>query len=79
MKTTHAKTYSGNIISVNKKAYRKAVKALLLKASKPYNISNPSNEEVIKYMRCKQSSFNHAIDRANLYAMRIIERNVFVI
>lgn len=80
MQTINATTYSGNsIIIKNKKAFRKAAKACAIRGNKPPFTDNPTNEETVKYLRSKQASFLHALDRADIYSMKIINRSIFVI
>lgn len=77
MKITTATTYSGSPVIVNKRAYRKAVKSYILGLTKPFPDANP--EQCIKHQRAKNSSFNHSLDMANLYSLKVVGRNVFVI
>jgi hypothetical protein len=80
METITVTTYSGNnTILRNRKAIIKAAKACAILGSKPPFIENPTNEGIVKYLRAKQASFSHSLDRADIYSMKIINRNIFVI
>lgn len=69
-------TYGGKII-VYKKAFQKAAKLCAIKGCS--RETNRTSDEAIKYLRAKNAAFHHALDRAGIYSMRIVGRNIFVI
>lgn len=79
MTTINAKTYSGATIPLNKKLFQKAAKACAMRGLCNPNIENPTNEQIVQYLRAKNASFHHSLHTANLYSMKIVGRNIFVI
>jgi hypothetical protein len=79
MKKVIATTYGGAKIKLNAKAYKKAVKACIVRGNMPPSIHNPTYEQTVLYLRAKSNSFQHALDVAGLYSMKIVNKQVFVI
>jgi len=72
------KTYSGNEVFVNAKKYRNLIKAFCKKGLKP-NTQNPTNEQTVKYLRAKSNSIQHCLHNADLYSIKVVNNQFFVI
>ena len=60
MKSITATTFAGTQIVLNKKAYQKAVK-ICSTLGLPKPGLTPNSDELVKYLRAKQSAFQHAL------------------